>query len=79
MKAGNAQKMVLNMISTAAMIRTGKVYENMMINLKPSNQKLRGRMIRIVSEITDLSEEAAEQLLLQNDFSIPKAIQATGA
>lgn len=75
MKAGNAQKMVMNMISTAAMIKTGKVYENMMINLKPTNIKLRHRMIGIVCEITGLGFEAAEALLVENDFSIPKAVQ----
>ena len=51
MKSGTAQKLVLNMISTCSMIKTGKVYENMMINLRPSNQKLRARVIRIVTEI----------------------------
>ena len=45
MKSGTAQKMVLNMLSTCAMIKTGKVYENMMINLKPSNKKLRERIV----------------------------------
>ena len=74
MKAGNAQKMVLNMISTAAMIKTGKVYENMMVNLKPANSKLRRRMIGIVCEITGLGFEDAEKLLEENDFSIPKAV-----
>lgn len=57
MKSGTAQKLVLNMISTAAMVKTGKVYENMMINLKPSNVKLRARMIRIVSEIKNCDEK----------------------
>ena len=74
MKAGNAQKTVLNMISTAAMITTGKVYENMMVNLKPANSKLRRRMIGIVCEITGLGFEDAEKLLEENDFSIPKAV-----
>ena len=45
--------MVMNMITTAAMVKTGKVYENMMINLKPTNKKLRERMIGIVIDITD--------------------------
>ena len=79
MKAGNAQKMVLNMISTAAMIKTGKVYENMMVNLKPSNSKLRRRMIGIVCEITGLGFEDAERLLEENDFSIPKAVNSQKA
>lgn len=75
MKAGNAQKMVLNMISTAAMVKTGKVYENMMINLRPTNKKLRERMIGIVMEITALSHDGAETLLEENEFSIPKAVE----
>ena len=75
MKAGNAQKMVMNMISTAAMIKTGKVYENMMINLKPTNKKLRERMIGIVCEITGLCHNDSEALLESADFSIPAAIE----
>lgn len=75
MKAGNAQKMVMNMISTAAMIKTGKVYENMMINLKPTNKKLRERMIGIVCEITGLGHSDSEALLESADFSIPAAIE----
>lgn len=76
MKAGNAQKMVLNMISTCAMVKTGKVYENMMVNLKPTNIKLRARMIGIVMEILGTDEEESEKLLVDNDFSIPRAISA---
>lgn len=75
MKAGNAQKMVLNMISTAAMIKNGKVYENFMINLRPTNKKLRERMIRIVSEIASVSESEAEKRLSDNGFSIKEAIK----
>lgn len=52
MKAGTAQKLVLNMISTAAMIRTGKVYENFMINVRPANKKLRARCIWILTQLT---------------------------
>ncbi len=74
MKAGNAQKMVLNMISTCAMVKTGKVYENLMINLKPTNTKLRARMIGIVTDILGTDLETSENLLEENDFSIKKAI-----
>jgi len=66
---------VLNMISTAVMIKQGHVYENMMINLRPANIKLRDRMIRIVREITELPYEDAEALLEKNDFVIRKAIE----
>lgn len=76
MKAGSSQKMVLNMISTAVMIKQGHVYENMMINLRPSNIKLRDRMVRIVCEITKLPYEDAEKLLEKNGFVIRKAIEA---
>ncbi|MDR1389671.1 MAG: N-acetylmuramic acid 6-phosphate etherase [Treponema sp.] len=60
MKAGTAQKLVLNMLSTIAMIRTGKVYKNLMVDLKPVNQKLITRAIRIVKEATGCSREEAE-------------------
>ena len=52
LKAGTAQKLILNMLSTGAMIRTGKVYENMMINVRPTNIKLRDRAARIAAEIS---------------------------
>lgn len=75
LKAGNTQKFVLNMLSTGAMIKTGKVYENLMINLKPSNIKLRGRVIRITNEILGCGAERAEELLEQNDWNIRKTIE----
>lgn len=75
LKAGNSQKFVLNMLSTGAMIRTGKVYENLMINLKPSNEKLKGRVVRITSAILDCSEETATVLLERNDWNIRKTVE----
>ncbi len=78
MKAGNAQKMILNMISTCAMVKTGKVYENLMINLRPTNIKLRARMISIVSDICEIGAEEAEALLEANRFVIREAIAAYG-
>lgn len=75
LKAGNSQKFVLNMLSTGAMIGTGKVYENMMINLKPSNIKLRGRVIRITSAILKCDEEKAEQLLEKHGWSIRQTVE----
>ena len=74
MKAGNAQKMVLNMISTTAMIKTGKVYENFMINLRPTNKKLKKRMIGIVRDILSVDEATAESLLDKNNWSIRQAV-----
>ncbi|GGF93861.1 N-acetylmuramic acid 6-phosphate etherase [Rhodococcoides trifolii] len=58
LKAGTAQKLVCNMISTAAMVRTGRVYENLMIDVRPTNEKLVDRAERIVAEATGV--EAAE-------------------
>ena len=75
LKAGNAQKMILNMLSTGAMARSGYVYENLMINLKPTNIKLRLRVIRITSQITGLTEEAAEKLLDRAGWVIRDALE----
>lgn len=74
LKAGTAQKIVLNAMTTCAMAKTGKVYENMMINLAPSNEKLKRRVIRIVTEILSCEEEEAIQKLSQNDWNIRKAV-----
>ena len=75
MKAGTAQKLVLNMLSTCAMVKTGKVYENLMINLKPTNIKLKDRMIRIVSDIKNCDKETAEKLLEENNWIIRNAVE----
>lgn len=75
LKAGNTQKFVLNMLSTGAMVKTGKVYENLMINLKPSNVKLKGRVVRITAAILDCSEEEATALLEKNDWNIRKTVE----
>lgn len=74
MKAGNAQKLVLNMISTGAMVKTGKVCENLMINLRPTNQKLRERMIRITTQLASVSAEKAEELLEKAQWKIRDAV-----
>lgn len=78
MKAGTAQKLVLNMLSTAAMINCGYVYENMMINLRPTNIKLKKRMVGIVCEILKCGEDKAEALLEAGNWSIPKAVELAG-
>jgi N-acetylmuramic acid 6-phosphate etherase len=78
MKAGNAQKFVMNMISTCAMAKTGKVYENLMINLRPTNIKLKRRMVGIVAEICEVDEDKALELLENHDFSIRKVFEAYG-
>jgi N-acetylmuramic acid 6-phosphate etherase len=67
--------MILNMLSTGAMVRSGHVYENMMINLKPTNIKLRGRVIRITREITGLAEDRAIDLLERANWVIRDALR----
>ena len=76
LKAGNAQKMVLNMISTCAMVKTGKVYENLMVNLRPTNAKLRRRMVGIVRDIAGAGEDDARAALETNGFDIRAAVAA---
>ena len=74
MKAGSAHKMVLNMLTTCAMVKTGKIYENVMINLRPTNIKLRKRMINIVSDLGNCSADEAEKKLDANQWDIRKAL-----
>ncbi len=76
LKAGSAHKMILNMISTGVMVKMGHVYENLMINLRPINIKLRDRMIRIVCDITGESYENSEKLLNNNNFVIRDAVDS---
>jgi len=63
MKSGTAQKLILNMLTTASMIRIGKVYKNLMVDLRPVNHKLILRSIRLIREVTGCSEEAARRAL----------------
>jgi len=63
LKAGTAQKIVLNAISTAVMVRLGKVYDNLMVDVVASNQKLRARALRLVQEIAGVEEARARELL----------------
>lgn len=74
MKAGTAQKMVLNMISTTVMIRLGKVYSNLMVDLSPSNEKLRERATHIICELTDLHEEEAANYLKESQYHVKAAL-----
>ena len=74
LKAGTAQKLVLNRISTAAMVLNGKVVENLMVDVKAKNAKLRDRCARIVGELTGLSAEEATGLLERNGWSIRAAL-----
>jgi N-acetylmuramic acid 6-phosphate etherase len=76
LKAGTATKMVLNMLTTGAMILLGKTYGNLMVDLKATNQKLKARSVRIVREITDLSSDEAERLLASCQGEVKTAIVA---
>ena len=70
LKAGTAQKMVLNRISTGAMVLSGKVVENLMVDVKARNQKLRERCVRIVCELSPLTQDEARAALEAHGWSI---------
>lgn len=74
LKAGTATKMVLNMITTTAMIRLGKVYGNLMVNVQATNEKLRDRVVRIVSEAAKVDREVAAAFAHQADGDARVAI-----
>ncbi|XTZ18115.1 N-acetylmuramic acid 6-phosphate etherase [Micromonospora echinospora] len=74
MKAGTAQKLVLNAFSTAVMVRLGRVYSNLMIDVVATNAKLRGRMITILVEATGCSEELCRQALNAADGDLKTAL-----
>jgi N-acetylmuramic acid 6-phosphate etherase len=74
LKAGTAQKMVLNMLSTGTMVKLGKVYENLMVDLKAQNQKLVERTKKIVCQATGVSKEKASQVLEETDYDVKLAI-----
>ena len=74
MKAGTATKLVLNMITTGAMIRLGKTYGNLMVDLRATNNKLKDRSERIVIEVTGVSRDEARALLDAADKSVKTAI-----
>ena len=74
MKSGTAQKLVLNMLTTASMIRMGKVYENMMIDLQMTNKKLIERAKRIVMTITGVDYETATSFLVKAEWHVKTAL-----
>lgn len=74
MKSGTAQKLVLNMLSTGAMVKLGKVYQNLMVDVKATNVKLLDRACRIVVEATGASRDEAENALSQTEFEVKPAI-----
>ncbi len=76
LKAGTATKMVLNMLSTGAMVRLGKTYGSLMVDVKASNKKLRQRASRLVQRLTELDEDAAVALLQGCDWQVKTAVVA---
>lgn len=74
MKSGTAQKMVLNMISTGTMIKMGKVYHNLMVDINPSNKKLVERSKRIIMEATDVGYDQAAKALEEYENNVKLAI-----
>lgn len=74
LKAGTATKLVLNMLTTGAMVRIGKTYGNLMVDLRPTNEKLRDRSQRIVADISGLQQPLAAELLNQCNGEVKTAI-----
>ena len=74
MKAGTATKLVLNMITTGAMVKLGKTYGNLMVDLQPKNAKLRDRSVRILAELTELDAQGAGSLLREADGQLKLAL-----
>jgi N-acetylmuramic acid 6-phosphate etherase len=74
MKSGTAQKLILNMITTASMIQIGKTYKNIMIDLQPMNQKLIERAKRIIMIITGVDKPTAENILTETNYNVKLAL-----
>ncbi|WP_274365699.1 N-acetylmuramic acid 6-phosphate etherase [Paenibacillus thermotolerans] len=74
LKAGTAQKLVLNMLSTSVMVKLGKTYDNLMVDLKASNKKLYDRSIRMIQNVTEVDEETASHFLERASMSCKLAI-----
>lgn len=74
MKAGTSEKLVLNMISTAVFVKLGKVYDNLMIDLRPVNEKLKERMVSIVRKITGVDRDSSLSALIKAEWNLKVAI-----
>ncbi|EHR53194.1 N-acetylmuramic acid 6-phosphate etherase [Saccharomonospora marina XMU15] len=74
MKAGTAQKMVLTSFSTATMVKLGRTYSNLMVSMRATNAKLRGRTLRILHEATGLSSQVCDQALIEADGDLKVAL-----
>ena len=79
MKAGTAQKLILNTISTVTMIRLGYVHGNRMTNVRASNKKLKDRAIRILMTETGIGRELADEVLARSNYNLSEAISTIGA
>jgi N-acetylmuramic acid 6-phosphate etherase len=76
LKAGTAQKLVLNAFSTALMVRLGKVYGNLMVDVQATNEKLRRRAVRLASQASDVDAATAEMALMASNWDVKVAIAA---
>jgi N-acetylmuramic acid 6-phosphate etherase len=76
MKAGTATKLVLNMLSTIAMVRLGRVQDNLMINVQATNDKLRARAVRLVQALTKSSADKAQAALEAGGWRVTTAVEA---
>jgi N-acetylmuramic acid 6-phosphate etherase len=74
LKAGTAQKLVLNMISTITMVKLGKTYNGLMVDMRPTNEKLRARAARIVSTLTGAPEAESTAMLADSGFDVRAAV-----
>jgi len=78
LKSGSATKCILNMLSTLAMVKIGKCFENLMVDLNPANQKLKQRALRIVllmtNHIPHLTEKQAQEVLIKNKYDIKSTV-----
>ena len=75
MKAGTATKVVCNILSSVAMIRKGRVYDNLMVNVVPSNEKLRARAVRLVRLLTKVNVERAVEALRHGEGRVMEALK----
>ncbi|MCQ2957672.1 MAG: N-acetylmuramic acid 6-phosphate etherase [Candidatus Gastranaerophilales bacterium] len=74
LKAGTAQKLVLNMLSTGTMVKIGKTYKNFMVDVQPTNVKLKDRAVRFVSEIANVDENRAKEILQKTNYEVKTSI-----
>ena len=75
LKSGTATKLILNLLTTVSMVRTGKVISNLMVDVNPSNIKLRGRAVRIVRELTGVEADTAKTALEKSGWIVKEAVQ----